>query len=84
MPDRKVRHLRPGDRVRWTYNLKKAPAVVLHEVSDGYVLVTTDDGLRVELDGAELERVAYVRPTSRTARGKPARVEGAQRMQLVR
>ena len=58
MPDREGRHLRPGDRVRWLYNPDKAPAVVLREVSDGYVLVTTDDGLRAELDGAELEWVA--------------------------
>ena len=58
MPDREGRHLQPGDRVRWTYNPEKAPAVVLHEVSDGYVLVRTADDLRAELDGAELEWVA--------------------------
>ena len=71
MPDREGRHLRPGDRVRWTYNRERAPAVVLHEASDGYVLVTTDDGLRVELDGAELERVAGIKHASKTASGKP-------------
>jgi hypothetical protein len=84
MPDRDGRHLRPGDRVRWTYKPDKAPAVVLHEVSDGYVLVTTDDGMRVELDGAELEWVADIKHTSRTARSKPVSVGGPDRRQLVR
>jgi hypothetical protein len=74
MRDREGRHLRPGDRVRWTYNPEKAPAVVLHECSDGYVLVTTDDGVRVELDGAELERVAAIKHASKTASAKPVTV----------
>ena len=72
MPDLEGRHLRPGDRVRWTYNPEKAPAVVLHEVSDGYVLVTTDDGLREELDGAELEWVADRKQTHLDDREKQA------------
>ena len=84
MPDLEGRYLRPGDRVRWTYNPEKALAVVLHEVSDGFVLVTTDDGLRVELDGAELQWVADSKHTSRTAGAKPFGVGGRHGMQLVR
>jgi hypothetical protein len=80
MPDREGRHLRPGDLVRWTYNREKAPAVVLHETSDGYALVTTDDGLQVELDGAELERV----PTSNTRRRPRAASQRAVGGPLVR
>ena len=83
MPDREGRHLRPGDRVRWLYNPDKAPAVVLREVSDGYVLVKTDDGLRAELDGAELEWVADIKHRSRTASTKPVRAGGPLARQLV-
>lgn len=58
MPDCWGRRLEPGDKVRWTYNIQKEPAVVLHEASEGYVLVTDADGRRFELDGDELEWVA--------------------------